>query len=72
MAGLGLTALGIGLSGGFGPCGPQNAGPFFVAIFGALLFVLGTLGLFVDLIVLVSRKLLRLARSHPTEPGSYR
>jgi hypothetical protein len=64
MAGLGLAVLGLMLSGGFGPCGPQHPGPFFVAVLGASGFALGMLGLSVGLIALLSRKLMTFARSH--------
>src|SRR5260370_35611128 len=52
MAGLGLTALGIGLSGGVGPCGPPKTGTFFLGVFGAVGFRLRSIGLFVVWFVL--------------------
>ncbi len=64
VAGLGFTALGLALSGGFGPCGPQKPGPFFVAIFGVLACATGMLGLGVCSVVLLSRKLKDFAQSH--------
>ena len=64
VAGIGLAVAGLMLSGGFGPCGPQHPGPFFVAFLGASLFTLGILGLSVGLIALLSRKLMTLASAH--------
>jgi len=61
VAGLSLASLGVALSGGFGPCGPQHPGPFFVAMIGALAFAIGILGLVFCFIVFSIRKLKSLA-----------
>ena len=41
LGGLLLAAIGVSASGGFGPCGPQHAGPFLLAMLGVAIFGAG-------------------------------
>ena len=64
ITGLGLAGLGMALSGGFGPCGPQHPEPFIAAMFGVLLSATGILGLVGCSIVLLVEKLRDFASAH--------
>ena len=64
-AGFCSVIAGLLLSGGFGPCGPQNLGPFLVALAGVAGFGVGTLLFLIALVRAAVRKLRNSPHSQP-------
>ncbi len=67
LTGLGFLSVIVGLllSGGFGPCGPQNSGPFLVALAGLASFGVGMILLLIALARAAVRKLRNSPHSQP-------
>jgi hypothetical protein len=55
--GLAAVVLGIACSGGIGPCGPQHAGPFLIALVGLACFFVGVLILLIEFFQIAIRRL---------------